>query len=173
MEFADSTQQKFRVALLATSKTVFNFTSDKVFNWWCKFLLMPSVHLQYEGLDTFWTSLHCYQQFLSLRFSAVSPKSMIVNAQLILYLHIVNILKQKISRTLCTIALKFMHCKLNLNARNKEILQYFGYKPAGGQVVIWSRQRTKLQGCNYRSIFKMLIYLPLLAYSATNSQCHE
>lgn len=29
-----------------------------------------------------------------------------------------------------------MYHKLYLNAKNKDILQYFGYKPAGGQVLI-------------------------------------
>lgn len=56
---------------------------------------------------------------------------MVVDTQLILYFHIVKIFRRKISQTICTIALKWMYCKPNLNAKNKEILQYFGYKPAG------------------------------------------
>lgn len=46
----------------------------------------------------------------------MSPKIMIVNTQLIFYLHVVKILKQKISQIVCTIALKFMQF-LNENLR--------------------------------------------------------
>lgn len=133
-------------------------------------LLMSNVHLQYEGLDTFWTSPYCYQQLLSLRFSSVSPKIVIVNTQLILYLHTVKILKQKISQIICTIALKFKQCKLNLNASNKETLQCFGNKAASHDLKHPKEQITRMQ---LQKPFKILIYLPLLAYSSTSNEGNE
>lgn len=46
----------------------------------------------------------------------MSAKNVIVNTQLILYLHIAKILKQKINQIICTMALKFMQF-LNENLR--------------------------------------------------------